>query len=197
MRKLVSVMSTVLLSSAMIMGCTESKTTDPVQETTPPTNQQNIPTSEKADAQDEQKALDMSMEYKKTELTVDYADYEDTLTVEGLLAKGETIKPFLTEKNYESYMANRYATLPLMVADKEKALLHPENILVEIKESKNDWILVEYRLNLVFTDREGKQLKNTPLSGDITFLQDQGEWRIQDDTYNIKDLQNIAYEVKE
>ncbi|WP_227780094.1 hypothetical protein [Paenibacillus sp. P13VS] len=186
-----------LFLSGMIMGCTESKTTDPVQETTPPTNQQNIPTSEKADAQDEQKALDMSMEYKKTELTVDYADYEDTLTVEGLLAKGETIKPFLTEKNYESYMANRYATLPLMVADKEKALLHPGNILVEIKESKNDWILVEYRLNLVFTDREGKQLKNIPLSGDITFLQDQGEWRIQDDTYNIKDLQNIAYEVKE
>lgn len=197
MRKLVSVMSTVLLSSAMIMGCTESKTTDPVQETIQPTNQQNIPTSKKATAQDEQKALDMSLEYKKTELTVDYADYEDTLTVEGLLAKGETIKPFLTEKNYESYMANRYATLPLMVADKEKALLHPENILVEIKESKNDWILVEYRLNLVFNDREGKQLKNIPLSGDITFLQDQGEWRIQDDTYNIKDLQNIVYETKE
>ncbi|MCG7386726.1 hypothetical protein [Paenibacillus sp. ACRRY] len=197
MRKLVSAMSTVLLSSAMIMGCTESKTTDPVQETTHPTNEQNMPTSEKATAQDEQKALDMSLEYKKTELTVDYADYEDTLTVEGLLAKGETLKPFLTEKNYESYMANRYATLPLMVADKEKALLHPENILVEIKESKNDWILVEYRLNLVLTDREGKQLKNIPLSGDITFLQDQGEWRIQDDTYNIKDLQNIAYEVKE
>lgn len=197
MRKLVSVMSTVLLSSAMIMGCTESKTTDPVQETTLLTNEQNMPTSEKATAQDEQKALDMSLEYKKTELTVDYADYEDTLTVEGLLAKGETLKPFLTEKNYESYMANRYATLPLMVADKEKALLHPDNILVEIKESKKDWILVEYRLNLVFTDREGKQLKNVPLSGDITFLQDQGEWRIQDDTYNIKDLQNIAYEVNE
>ncbi|WP_337033552.1 hypothetical protein [Paenibacillus illinoisensis] len=190
-------MSSVLLSSAMIMGCTESKTTDPVQETTPPTSQQNTPTSEKAEAQDEQKALDMSLEYKKTELTVDYADYEDTLTVEGLLAKGETMKPFLTEKNYESYMANRYATLPLMVADKEKALLHPENILVEIKESKNDWILVEYSLNLVFTDREGKQLKNIPLSGDITFLQDQGEWRIQDDTYNIKELQNIVYEAKE
>lgn len=179
------------------MGCTESNTTNPVQESTPPTSQPSIVTNETATAQDEQKALDMSLEYKKTELTVDYADYEDTLTVEGLLSKGETMKPFLTEKNYESYMANRYATLPLMVADKEKALLHPENILVEIKESKSDWILVEYRLNLVLADREGQQLKNIPLSGDITFLQDQGEWRIQDDTYNIKDLQNIAYEVNE
>ncbi|MFS0872612.1 hypothetical protein [Paenibacillus xylanilyticus] len=197
MRKLVCVMSAVLLSSAMIMGCTESETIDRAQETTTPTNEPSMETNQKATAQDEQKALEMSLEYKKTELTVDYADYEDTLTVEGVLAKGETIKPFLTEKNYESYMANRYATLPLLVADKEKALLHPENMLVEIKESKNDWILVEYRLNLVFTDREGKQLKNIPLSGDITFLQDQGEWRIQDDTYNIKELQNIAYEVKE
>ncbi|MGG4127126.1 hypothetical protein ABEW19_02545 [Paenibacillus illinoisensis] len=196
MRKVICLMSALLLSG-MIMGCTESKTSDPVQEIPPPTSDSSMVTNDKATAQDEQKALDMSLEYKKKELTVDYADYEDTLTVEGLLAKGETMKPFLTEKNYEAYMANRYATLPLMVADKEKALLHPENILVEIKESKNDWILVEYRLNLVFTDREGKQLKNIPLSGDITFLQDQGEWRIQDDTYNIKDLQNIVYEAKE
>ncbi|NMI06824.1 hypothetical protein HF638_22820 [Paenibacillus sp. SZ31] len=29
-----------------------------------------------------------------------------------------------------------------------------------------------------------QEFKSIPLSGDITFLQDQGEWRIQDDTYN-------------
>lgn len=104
--------------------------------------------------------------------------------MEGLLAKGETMKPFLTSRNYEAYMANRYIVLPLQIAHIEQAKLHPENIQTKIKDNKSDWILVEYTLDLKFTDKNGKEFKYIPLSGDITFLQDQGEWRIQDDTYN-------------
>ncbi|MDK8190518.1 hypothetical protein QP794_10505 [Paenibacillus sp. UMB7766-LJ446] len=179
-------MSGLFLSSVLIMGCTSSETTEILQETPPASEQLSIVTNQKASAEDEQQALEMALEYKETELTVDYKDYEDTLTMEGLLAKGETMKPFLTTKNYEAYMANRYITLPLLVADKEKALLRPEDIQAKIKESKSDWILVEYTLDLIFTDEDGKEMKTIPLSGEITFLQEQGEWRIQDDTYNMK-----------
>lgn len=184
-RKLAYVMSTLFLSSVMIMGCTPSESAENVKETIPPaTNQPSIVSNQKASAIDEQQALEMSLDYKTTELTVDYKDYEDTLTVEGLLARAELIRPFLTERNFESNIDARFNKIPLRVADKEKALLHPENIQTKIKDSKSDWILVEYTLDLKFTDKDGKEFKSIPLSGDITFLQDQGEWRIQDDTYN-------------
>ncbi|WP_440114720.1 hypothetical protein [Paenibacillus sp. QZ-Y1] len=198
MRKLVYVVGTVFLSSAMIMGCTPSESSENVEMNTPKlTDQPSIVSNQKASAQDEQQALEMSMEYKKTELSVDYKDYEDTLNVEGMLARAEVIRPFLTEKSFESNINTRFNTIPLRVADKERALLHPENIQVKIKESKNDWILVEYTLDLILADEDGKEKRVIPLSGDITFLQDQGEWRIQDDTYNIEELLDIAYEKKE
>lgn len=172
MCKLVSVMSLVLFLLVMIMGCIELKMIDFVQEIIFLISQQNILISEKVEVQDEQKVLDMFLEYKKIELIVDYVDYEDILIVEGLLVKGEMMKLFLMEKNYEFYMVNWYVMLFLMVVDKEKVLFYLENIFVEIKESKNDWIFVEYSLNLVFIDCEGKQLKNILLLGDIIFLQD-------------------------
>jgi len=34
--------------------------------------------------------------------------------------------------------------------------------------------------------------KTIPLEGESTFLQEQGEWRIQDDTYNMKEILDIV-----
>lgn len=185
MRKFVYVMGTLFLSAAMLMGCTPSEPAEITEPVTPPaTEQPSDMSGQKATAEEQQQALEMSLEYKTTELTVDGKDYEDTLEMEGLLAKGETMKPFLTSRNYEAYMANRYIVLPLQVAHIEQAKLHPEHIETKIKDSKSDWILVEYTLDLKFTDENGKEINSIPLSGDITFLQDKGEWRIQDDTYN-------------
>ncbi|MEK4529613.1 hypothetical protein NST38_29870 [Paenibacillus sp. FSL H8-0104] len=192
MRKLAYVMGILFLSAAMLMGCTSSEPAESTEPVTPPATEQPSDTGDqKATAEEQQQALEMSLEYKTTELTVDGKDYEDTLEMEGLLAKGETMKPFLTSRNYEAYMANRYIVLPLQVAHIEQARLHPENIQTKIKDSKSDWILVEYTLDLKFTDKDGKEFKSIPLSGDITFLQDQGEWRIQDDTYNMKPFTEI------
>ncbi|MDQ0723576.1 hypothetical protein QF049_004837 [Paenibacillus sp. W4I10] len=192
MHKLAYVMGTLFLSAAMLMGCTTSEPAESTEPITPPATEQPSDTrDQKATAEEQQQALEMSLEYKTTELTVDGKDYEDTLEMEGLLAKGDTMKPFLTSRNYEAYMANRYIVLPLQVAYIEQAKLHPENIQTKIKDNKSDWILVEYTLDLKFTDENGKEFKSIPLSGDITFLQDQGEWRIQDDTYNMKPFTEI------
>ncbi|MBT2286925.1 hypothetical protein J7E78_25735 [Paenibacillus polymyxa] len=192
MRKLAYVMSTLFLSAAMFVGCTPSEPAESTKPVTPPATEQPSDVSDqKATAEEQLQALEMSLEYKTTELTVDSKDYVDTLEMEGLLAKGETMKPFLTSRNYEAYMVNRYIVLPLQVAHIEQAKLHPENIQTKIKDSKSDWILVEYTLDLKFTDENGKEFKSIPLSGDITFLQDQGEWRIQDDTYNMKPFAEI------
>ncbi|MEK4663674.1 hypothetical protein MHH93_17460 [Priestia sp. FSL H7-0729] len=192
MRKFAYVMGILFLSAAMLIGCTPSEPAESTEQVTPPaTEQPSDMSDQKATAEEQQQALEMSLEYKTTELTVDGKNYEDTLEMEGLLAKGETMKSFLTSRNYEAYMANRYIILPLQVAHIEQAKLHPENIQTKIKDNKSDWILVEYTLDLKFTDDKGKEFKSVPLSGDITFLQDQGEWRIQDDTYNMKPFTEI------
>lgn len=181
MRKLAYVMGILFLSAAMLIGCTSSEPAESTEPVTPPATEQPSDTGDqKATAEEQQQALEMSLEYKTTELTVDGKDYEDTLEMEGLLAKGETMKPFLTSRNYEAYMANRYIVLPLQVAHIEQAKLHPENIQTKIKDNKSDWILVEYTLDLKFTDKNGKEFKSIPLSGDITFcrIRENGAFRM-------------------
>ncbi|OPG97461.1 hypothetical protein B2I21_16500 [Chryseobacterium mucoviscidosis] len=183
MRKLNYIIGTVTLMSIIMMGCNESKKTESIQEPAPSSpSQLSILTNQKASAQEEQQALEMTLEYKKAEFVVDNPQGEELLTVEKVLAKKEILKPFLTERNLERYSVG----LPFQVADKEDASLHAEDIKAKIKESKNDWMLVEYTLNLVFTNYDGEETKTIPLEGEITFLQEQGEWRIQDDTYNMK-----------
>lgn len=189
MRKLNYIIGTVTLMSIIMMGCNESKKTESIQEPAPSSpSQLSILTNQKASAQEEQKALEMTLEYKKAEFAVDNTEDEELLTVEKVLAKKEILKPFLTERNLERYSVG----LPLQVADKEDASLHAEDIKAKMKESKNDWMLVEYTLNLVFTNHDGEETKTIPLEGEITFLQEQGEWRIQDDTYNMKELLDIV-----
>ncbi|KGP83462.1 MULTISPECIES: hypothetical protein [unclassified Paenibacillus] len=183
MRKLNYIIGTVTLMSIIMMGCNESKKTESIQEPAPSSpSQLSILSNQKASAQEEQQALEMTLEYKKAEFAVDNTEDEELLTVEKVLAKKEILKPFLTERNLERYSVG----LPFQVADKEDASLHAEDIKAKIKESKNDWMLVEYTLNLVFTNYNGEETKTIPLEGEITFLQEQGEWRIQDDTYNMK-----------
>lgn len=183
LRKLNYIIGTITLMSLVMMGCNESKKTESIQEPAPSsTSQLSILTNQKASAQEEQQALEMTLDYKKAEFTVDNTEDEELLTLEKVLAKKEILKPFLTERNLERYSVG----LPFQVADKEDASLHAEDIQAKMKESKNDWMLVEYTLNLVFTNFDGEETKSIPLEGEITFLQEQGEWRIQDDTYNMK-----------
>ncbi|WP_342553453.1 hypothetical protein [Paenibacillus sp. FSL R7-0652] len=187
-----SMLAVLILISILIIGCTSTETAEPSNQTPPPVMEKlNDAGGDKAGVEEQQQALEMSLDYKTKELTVDGKDYEDTLTPEGLSAKAESMRLFLTSRNYESYIINRYISLPLHAASIEKAKLHPENIQAKIKDHKSDWILVEYTLDLKFTDQKGKEYKSIPLSGDITFLQDEGAWRIQDDTYNMKPFTDI------
>lgn len=183
LRKLNYIIGTVTLMSIIMMGCNESKKTENIQEpASSSTSQLSILTNQKASAQEEQQALEMTLDYKKAEFAVDNMEGKELLTVENVLAKKEILKPFLTERNLERNSMG----LPFQVADKEDASLHAKDIKAKMKESKNDWMLVEYTLNLVFTNYDGEETKTIPLEGEITFLQEQGEWRIQDDTYNMK-----------
>lgn len=189
MRKLNYIIGTVTLMSVVMMGCNEPPKPESIQEPAPSsTSQLSILTNQKASAQEEQQALEMTLEYKKAEFAVDNTESEELLTVEKMLAKKEILKPFLTERNFERNSVG----LPFQVADKEDASLHTEDIQAKMKESKNDWMLVEYTLNLVFTNYDGVETKTIPLEGEITFLQEQGEWRIQDDTYNMKAFLDIV-----
>ncbi|MFE6074811.1 hypothetical protein ACFVQB_10075 [Paenibacillus sp. NPDC057886] len=102
MRKLFYIIGTVTLTSVIMMGCNESKKTESIQEPAPSsTSQLSILTNQKASAQEEQQALEMTLEYKKAEFAVDNTEDEELLTVEKVLAKKEILKPFLTERNLE------------------------------------------------------------------------------------------------
>lgn len=189
LRKLNYFIGTVTLMSVVMMGCNESQKNESIQEPAPSSNSQlSILTNQKASAQEEQQALEMTLEYKTVEFAVDNKEGEELLTVEKMLAKKEILKPFLTERNLERSSIG----LPFQVADREDASLHAEDIKAKIKESKNDWMLVEYTLHLVFTNDDGEETKTIPLEGEITFLQEQGGWRIQDDTYNMKAFMDIV-----
>ncbi|WP_405154859.1 hypothetical protein [Paenibacillus sp. FSL K6-0108] len=147
-----------------------------------------------ASESDEKAMLTTADLYKKAEFTVDKYDEEHTMTREALEAKGEILKPFLTSKYFVAKMADRNIALPLQVANKESVTLHPEDMNFSVKENRGDSLLITYTLNLILTDKNGKETRNIPLEGDITFLQENNQWLIQDDTYNIKELQNLVYE---
>ena len=191
MRKLGFIIVVLILSIPMI-SCTSTETADPSKPTTPlATEKLNEAVKDEAGEEDQRQALEMSLDFKTIDFTVDSKDYEATLTPEGLSAIREETKPFLTSSYYEVYFIDRYMTLPIQVAHIEKAKLHPENIQAKIRDHKSDWIVVEYTLDLKFTDQGGKEYKSIPLWGDITFLQKDGEWHIQDDTYDMKPFTEI------
>jgi hypothetical protein len=146
-----------------------------------------------ASESDEKAMLTTADQYKKAEFTVDEYDEEHTMTREALEAKGEILKPFLTSRYYVAKMADRNIALPLQVANKESVTLHPEDMSFSVKENRGDSLLITYTLNLILTDKNGQEARHIPLEGDITFLQENNQWLIQDDTYNIKELQNLVY----
>ncbi|CAI6080123.1 hypothetical protein PAECIP112173_02789 [Paenibacillus sp. JJ-100] len=185
-------MIVVLILSILMTSCTSTETADPSKPTNPlATEKSNEVVKDEAGEEDQRQALEMSIDFKTKDFTADGKDYEATLTQAGLSAIREETKPFLTSSYYEVYFIDRYMTLPIQVAHIEKAKLHPENIQAKIRDHKSDWIVVEYTLDLKFTDQGGKEYKSIPLWGDITFLQEEGEWRIQDDTYDMKPFTEI------
>ncbi|KQY79516.1 hypothetical protein ASD24_19445 [Paenibacillus sp. Root52] len=190
-------MLTVLITSVLMVGCTSSTTTEPSTEstkeaiTTPTEVDNEVP---KATDQDEQAALQTAKDYKATEFEVNENDEKSATTKESALARGELIKPFLTEKYFEKQMADRNIVLPLMVAYKEQVKLRGENMNFTLKENRGDSLLVSYTLDLIFIDDQGKEVRNIPLEGELTFLFENKQWLIVDDTYNIRELQELVYD---
>ena len=190
-------MLTVLITSVLMVGCTSSTTTETSTEameetiTTPTEVDNEVP---KATDQDERAALQTAKEYKTTEFEVNENDEKSATTMESALARGELIKPFLTEKYFEKQMADRNIVLPLMVAYKEQVKLRGENMNFTLKENRGDSLLVSYTLDLIFIDDQGKEVRNIPLEGELTFLFENKQWLIVDDTYNIRELQELVYD---
>ncbi|MNC65583.1 hypothetical protein D3C75_1158860 [compost metagenome] len=63
-----------------------------------------------------------------------------------------------------------------------------------MKENRGDSLLVSYTLDLIFIDDQGKEVRNIPLEGELTFLFENKQWLIVDDTYNIRELQELVYD---
>ncbi|MGC5775476.1 hypothetical protein [Paenibacillus pabuli] len=208
MRKYSGLAAAMVLSFILIAGCSnstadEGTTTEPSVNTTSGQEgssgngggrvSEGTTEVSQASESDEKAMLITANQYKKAEFTGDEYDEEHTMTREAVEAKGDILKPFLTSKYYVAKMADRNIALPLQVANKESVTLHPEDMNFSVKENRGDSLLITYTLNLILTDKNGKEARSIPLEGDITFLQENNQWLIQDDTYNIKELQNLVY----
>lgn len=106
MRKSPLILSMILLSLALIIGCS-------------------------SEVDDATKAAE---KYKNVEYTVKAS--EDLMSDESILARNEEMKPYFTEYFTEKAIASRITTIPIKIADKQKLSLKPENLKFNLSEQK-------------------------------------------------------------
>lgn len=189
MQKFPLLLSIFFLSLTLITGCTQSGS-NTQSESTANTNQSSANSSNEGIATAEVKdAIKAAEDYKKAEYEINAS--EDILSTESLEKRKEVLKPYLTEKFYESQSKTRKTILPLTVSDNQKASLKPENLQFNLEEQKEDTVALNYTLDLLLLDHEGKESKRIPLEGVLTLVHVNEQWLIQSDTFDentFKDL---------
>lgn len=154
MRKFTALLSLMVLSLALIMGC-----------------------SSKTDG-----AVKAAEKYKNVEYTVKAS--EDLLSEESILARNEEMKPFFTDYFSEKAVSSRYTGLPLKVAYKHKVSLKPDNLKFSLSDQKEDIVELKYTVDLVLLDEEDKESKRVPLEGILTLFDVEGQWLVQGDRFD-------------
>ncbi|MDH6427138.1 hypothetical protein MKY14_04800 [Paenibacillus sp. FSL R5-0887] len=161
MRKSPLILSMILLSLALIMGCS-------------------------SEVDDATKAAE---KYKNIEYTVKAS--EDLMSDESILARNEEMKPYFTEYFSEKAIANRITTIPFKIADTQKLSLKPENLKFNLSEQKKDIVELKYTVDLVLLDKDDKESKRVPLEGILTLFDVDGKWLVQGDRFDTVALMNL------
>ncbi|WP_025689120.1 hypothetical protein [Paenibacillus zanthoxyli] len=191
MRKFQWLLSTISLSLALMTGCNASASnTGP--ESAAPANESSKPSNEDKAAAEVHDAVKAAEKYKNAEYEIKAS--EDILSAESVHKRNEAIKPYLTEQFYKKASNTRYTILPLTVSDKQKVSLKPKNLQFNLKEQKEDTVLLNYKLNLLFLDQEGKETKHIPIDGILTLFYVNGKWLVQGDTFDVNTFKEFIVE---
>ncbi|WP_339315306.1 hypothetical protein [Paenibacillus sp. FSL R10-2734] len=164
MRKSPLILSIILLTLTLIMGCS-------------------------SEVDDATKAAEI---YKNVEYTVKAS--EDILSEDTVLARIEEMKTYYTEYFSEKAIASRITTIPLTIADKQKLSLKPENLKFTLSEQKKDIIELDYTVDLVLLDKDDKESKRVPLEGLLTLFNVDGKWLVQGDRFDTVALSKLIYD---
>lgn len=154
MRKFTALLSLMVLSLALIMGCSS-----------------NLDEATKA-----------AEKYKNAEYTVKFS--EDLLSEESILTRNEEMKPFFTDYFSEKAVSSRYTVIPLQAAYKQNLSLKPDNLKFSLSDQKEDIVELKYTVDLVLLDEEDKESRRVPLEGILTLFDVEGQWLVQGDRFD-------------
>lgn len=154
MRKLMMLMSLMVLSLAFITGCNS-----------------NVDEATKA-----------AEKYKNAEYTVKAT--EDLFSEESIGARNEEMTSYFTDYFSEKAVSSRYTALPFQVAYKHKLSLKPDNLKFSLSDQKKDIVELKYTVDLVMLDEEDKESRRVPLEGILTLFDVDGQWLVQGDRFD-------------
>lgn len=164
MRKSPLILSMILLSLTLIMGCS-------------------------SEVDDATKAAE---KYKNVEYTIKVSD--DLFSEESILARNEEMKPYFTEYYTEKAIGSRITTIPFQIANKQKLSLKPDNLKFTLSEQKKNIVELKYTCDLVLLDKEDKESKRVPLEGILTMFDVDGQWLVQGDRFDSEALMKLIYD---
>ncbi|NGM84738.1 hypothetical protein G5B47_20255 [Paenibacillus sp. 7124] len=166
MRKIWCLLSVTFLSLAILAGCNSSTAVD--------------------------EAVQAAEKYKQAEYVVKAS--EDILSEASIRQRNEQMKPFLTDDFYQKAVDTRYTLLPLQAAHNQNLSFKPANLKFNPEEHKQDTVELNYTLDLVLSDLEGKERKRVPLDGLLTLVNVNGQWLIQGDRFDAPAFEKLIME---
>ncbi|QIC07824.1 hypothetical protein GOP56_20970 [Brevibacillus sp. 7WMA2] len=132
----------------------------------------------------EQQALEIAMNFKKGQYEVgDFKTEKDVqkMNVTELAAMNDAVKPYLTEKAFESHVKNREQLLSYDVARGRQANIKLKKLTMEKAAEEMDKITYHYNMELELAYADGKQNKVITTNGQMDLVKEGEQWKIARD----------------
>ncbi|MBD7970542.1 hypothetical protein [Paenibacillus gallinarum] len=127
-------------------------------------------------------AIKVAKEYKTTELQADKPEPNGEIPIEDIEAKEDAMKPLTNSRFFERNKKSRVYSRSLLIAKiKESEVVVSDLNFTEKNQSENE-IELEYSGLMSFAEEK------IELEGIITLLQENDEWKVNNDVYNFEDL---------
>ncbi|WP_420540145.1 hypothetical protein ACN92M_10235 [Paenibacillus polymyxa] len=173
--------STILLTIAI--GCSNQEpaisTKNSQQKTYNPITQENINDTEILNVKQ------IATEFKQTELEV--SNYNKSITPDWIKQRKSKLEPLMTTNFLKKQADNRKIALPLQIASLEKTTLSIEDLQIQEKSVTKKNIDLTYSVTLMLKDKN----KKIPLEDQLTFIKENGKWKVNNDIYNANKFQEI------
>ncbi|MGE5703836.1 MAG: hypothetical protein ACM32O_15025 [Clostridia bacterium] len=131
----------------------------------------------------EEQARQTGLEFKRAQYVVeDYTKEERSLAI--IMKRNERVKPFLTEKAYEGYLANREAEIPLLAATTQKRNIALKTITFEKQEATGQQeatLTFHYEMELELHQPDGVEPQLVKATGQMDVSKVGEQWLVSRD----------------